>query len=461
MAAPTQFGTILGVLGIGKGNTELKVSLGLWTAGTSLSYQWLKDEVVIPGATSDTYMVSDLDFQSKISVRVLGVLAGYEDLTRTSNPILISMMSERSTRVPATPLVKFRTGANSIGLILSQPDDPEAGYWQGYQVSLDGGAWFDVSPTANGYVLNKLTNEREYSVQVRAKNGNGFSAPAAAIKATPTLKKPATPKGLKITAGDRSAVIAIDPPSDYTSTSLTGYQYTLDGTNWLDAPFVNNRFTLSGLTNGIVSRISLRALNLNGTSTPVAGFFKPVAQASAPRLVSLTPADRSLKLRVGEPLNLGGGKTLRYEYSIDLGNTWTQVSPAKAAGGFVIPGLINGSVYTIWVRAVTEAGPGAVLIGNSMAPGRVPEMPKLTLVSTTSSTITFTITRPEVNGGSAVTEYRYFDGSKWTTVTASPGSTSVTVRGLNAFTTYKLFARAVNSFGESKSSLNLTVKTSK
>ncbi|MGC4174157.1 endo-1,4-beta-xylanase [Demequina sp.] len=62
--------------------TTLKVT-GL-PAGSTLSYQWLRNGVAIAGATASTYKLGTADAGKKISVQVTSVRAGYVDRTETS-----------------------------------------------------------------------------------------------------------------------------------------------------------------------------------------------------------------------------------------------------------------------------------------------------------------------------------------------------------------------------------------
>lgn len=58
---------------------------GMWnTPGTALYYQWLRNGVVVPGATGPGYRVTAADLGKKLSVRVIGVAPGYNPATRTS-----------------------------------------------------------------------------------------------------------------------------------------------------------------------------------------------------------------------------------------------------------------------------------------------------------------------------------------------------------------------------------------
>ncbi|HWI32217.1 MAG TPA: DUF6351 family protein [Microbacterium sp.] len=57
---------------------------GLWTRGTALTYQWLRDGEPIAGATGKTYRFTAADRRHSISVAVTGTLAGYPTITKES-----------------------------------------------------------------------------------------------------------------------------------------------------------------------------------------------------------------------------------------------------------------------------------------------------------------------------------------------------------------------------------------
>ncbi len=65
-----------------------------WSSpGTTKSYQWLRDGVAIPGATSAWYSIDAADVGKKLSYRVTGSAPGYKSVTRTSesSPAVYSM----------------------------------------------------------------------------------------------------------------------------------------------------------------------------------------------------------------------------------------------------------------------------------------------------------------------------------------------------------------------------------
>lgn len=79
--------TISGTTKVGK---TLSAKAGTWDSGVKLSYQWLRNGVVIKGATKTTYKLATADKGKKISVRVTGTKSGYETAVKTSASKTIS-----------------------------------------------------------------------------------------------------------------------------------------------------------------------------------------------------------------------------------------------------------------------------------------------------------------------------------------------------------------------------------
>lgn len=71
----------------------LTVSPGSWDTGVTLSYQWLRDGVAIPGATATTYTVLADDVDRQISVMVSGSKLGYTNVSKVSASSLIEAAS--------------------------------------------------------------------------------------------------------------------------------------------------------------------------------------------------------------------------------------------------------------------------------------------------------------------------------------------------------------------------------
>jgi len=72
------------VKGAAKIGKTVSAAAGKWTAGTALSYQWLRAGKAVPGATGPTYAVTAADAGKAIKVKVTGTKQGYKTVAKTS-----------------------------------------------------------------------------------------------------------------------------------------------------------------------------------------------------------------------------------------------------------------------------------------------------------------------------------------------------------------------------------------
>jgi surface antigen len=94
MAAPTPT-----ITGTAKQGSKLTASTSGWTAGSTFTYQWLRNGTAISGATAATYTLGEKDIGRKVSVTVTGKQAGYTTATKTSasTAVVTSLLGDRLT----------------------------------------------------------------------------------------------------------------------------------------------------------------------------------------------------------------------------------------------------------------------------------------------------------------------------------------------------------------------------
>ncbi|MFM7242681.1 MAG: lamin tail domain-containing protein, partial [Planctomycetaceae bacterium] len=92
-----------------------------------------------------------------------------------------------------------------------------------------------------------------------------------------------------------------------------------------------------------------------------------VSPPSAPAITGITAGDGRLTVAFTAPASDGGGPISGYQYSLDDGATWVTPTPAVTSSPLVINGLVNGSQYSVRLRGVNSAGPGA---SSAMLAGR-------------------------------------------------------------------------------------------
>ncbi len=211
-------------------DTVLTADLG-GIAPESCTIQWLRDGVVISGATGETYTVGAEDRGHSISFKLTG--------TGEYTGELMSDGVNVEPTVPAAPAVTASAGNGKVTVSWKVSDNgglPVTGYvltYGEYEVKLD-------AETAS-YVVTGLTNDTEYTFTVVAINGAGESAPGSA-NATPTqpsggggggggvttyaITVEKTENGdvtvsSKTAAKDKTVTITVTPDEGYELASLT------------------------------------------------------------------------------------------------------------------------------------------------------------------------------------------------------------------------------------------------
>jgi len=71
---------------------QLAAVAGTWDSGTTLSYQWFRDDLVIEGANKEFYRPQSSEFQNRITVEVTGSKPGYVAVNQFSDPVVPSTL---------------------------------------------------------------------------------------------------------------------------------------------------------------------------------------------------------------------------------------------------------------------------------------------------------------------------------------------------------------------------------
>ena len=302
-------------------------------------------------------------------------------------------------RVPGPPSeLTASLGDRSAELSWSTPTDPgeTAIVKYRYRVSADGGTtwdpdWTDV-PDGDGdtdladersHVVTELANGTEHTIELRAVNETGDGVPARAT-VTPAVP-PGMPGGFRLAPQTGSAALAWTAPSQNGGVAVTGYEYRVsaDGgitwdPDWMPVPDAGgdgNRadetaYTVTGLDNGTLHTIQLRAVNAAGGGEPSSATVTPATVPGVPGGFRLAPGTGSAALAWAST-DTGGSPILRFEYrvSTDGGSTWdpdwTTVpdsdDPDDDPGdetSFTVSDLADGSEHLVALRAVNALGAG-------------------------------------------------------------------------------------------------------
>jgi hypothetical protein len=199
-----------------------------------------------------------------------------------------------------------------------------------------------------------------------SQGASGVFAPAAQVTRAFEIRAsaiaPLAPAITSIVGENGQLRVNFNIPDRDGGEPITNYKYRIGSGSWvaLDPSSTSSPMFITGLTNGTSYSITIRAVNSVGDgtiSTAVSG--TPQASApSAPVISAITPSDETLSVAFTAPTNDGGSAISNYEYSLD-GGSWVTPSPPVTSSPLEITGLINGTAYSVRLRAVNNIGGGA------------------------------------------------------------------------------------------------------
>jgi hypothetical protein len=150
--------TISGTFKVGQ---TLVANAGTWGSGINVSYQWLRDGIAIPGATSASYTAVGEDYQKQLSVQVTGSALGFLTASTTSSAAMVAVSSLASSTKPVMD------GSFQVGKEISC--SPNSSQWDSgvsfeYIWLRDGVAF--GGPNAEMYRLTPADNQRTIACRV-------------------------------------------------------------------------------------------------------------------------------------------------------------------------------------------------------------------------------------------------------------------------------------------------------
>ena len=165
----------------------------------------------------------------------------------------------------------------------------------------------------------------------------------------------------------------------------------------------------------------------------------PAVAAGAPTALSATAGNASAIISFTDPSSNGGANISNYKYSTD-GSTYTALNPADATSPITIPGLTNGTTYSITLKAVNSAGDSTASTAVSVTPFGAPGTPDLDAASdlgtsntdnnTSDDTPTFSLSSLVANASVTLTATRSGGGSATCSFTSTGSSGSCTFTSL-------------------------------
>jgi alpha-tubulin suppressor-like RCC1 family protein len=330
------------------------------------------------------------------------------------------------------------------------------------QYRLDGGNWTSGACCTSPLLITGLTNGVTYLVEIRLGNSDGYSSASPSSSGTPAAvpMAPTISSISKPTTGGQLSVAFTSGLSN--GAAISTYEYSLNGgASWVlrsDGGNATSPILISSLTNGTSYSIRVRAVNAQGSgasSSTVTAF--PATTPGAPSISRIESASSSIGIVFSAPASNGGAVITNYEFSVDGGLSWTTRTPASTSSPWTIGGLVDGTTYSVQLRAVNGQGPGNVSVAASGTPASMPSNPLITSVDipAVGRSLWVNFSAPSNDGGSTIVTYQYSinGGASWLSRTDGQTTSSpLKISGLTNGTSYSISIRATNIRGAGISS---------
>ena len=235
-------------------------------------------------------------------------------------------------------------GSNGVNGVYAIGSTVYAATDGGLSISTNGGTSFTNYTTTNGLGINIVNQVFAIGSTVYAATDRGLSI---STNGGTTFTNYTTANGLG--SDNVYGVYAIG--STVYAATFDGLSISIDG----GTSFTNYKYTtLNGYGDNIVNQVfaigsKVYAATYNG------GLSSCTQPPSAPTSLSATAGDRQVQISFTAGAD-GGSPITNYEYTINGGTTWTQLNPADGTSPVTIPGLTNGTSYTLALRAVNAVG---------------------------------------------------------------------------------------------------------
>ena len=413
-----------------------------WSSLITRSPASVESPLVVTGLVSSTSYIFKLATINS---------AGTGQLSVASNPIT----TPSAPAVPTITSVSAGSGTGQVSVAFTAPSSDGGSAITNYKYSIDSGATFtSAGTTASPIVISGLTNGTAYTVIMKAVNAAGESEASTASGSVTPYTNPGAPTSLFVSGTGISGQVSVafTAPSSDGGSAIINYKYSIDsGATFTSAGTTASPIVISGLTNGTAYTVIMKAVNAAGESeaSTASGSVTPYTNPDAP--TSLIASASNAQISVAYSAGAGNGsEIIDYLYSIDGGATFT--SSAQTSNPLIIAGLTNGTLYTVYLKAMNLAGTSnSSPASNSVTPQIRPTLdPRYTIAppapTLSASGLIISVTAGMYNG-SITTNYQWSaDNSTWISMSPTQTITPFTLipSGLIAGSDYTIYIRAIN-----------------
>jgi surface antigen len=212
-AYPTQFihfkgkstinGPLPTVSGTAKVGSTLTASSGTWTpSGVTLTYQWLRDGVIISGATKTSYALTNADVGHAMTISITGSKSGLASRTASSAPTAkVADVVKPKVITPGAPKIQ-----NAEQMMVGDSLTADPGTWAPDGVEL-GYQWFRgdravSTATTTRYKISDADIGQRLTVEVTGRKSGYSSVTVASDPTAKAVKRGIHSSGLPTIAGE-------------------------------------------------------------------------------------------------------------------------------------------------------------------------------------------------------------------------------------------------------------------
>jgi len=277
----------------------------------------------------------------------------------------------------------------------------------------------------------------------------------ASLSVTPQTV-PGRPSISTLTAGNGSVTVTFATPANDGGSAVTDYavEYKRSSTgSWTTFSHTVSAsalaYTISHLSNGTSYDVRVKALNGVGASS-ASNTSSVVTKTAAggprsPIIWGVSGASQQIYIGTNSQTSASASQIISYEYTINDGEYWVPVDASSTATVQVLKGLTNGTRYTVKVRGMNSAGPGASSKEISFVPSAPASAPTNVRAIAHSRSVTLAFDAPASNGGTPIIRYGYsINGGAWKNIGLAK---SVQIGGLVNGTQYSIRVGVQNAAG--------------